>query len=306
MPKKKFTVYFVRPTNEDGHKFGDCLKRIHGLKVAERSLETTDGPVRIHLIEQRIEMPTVWEGDVMRTRLHEPGTVSKRDGTVRQVITDPEEGMGEVSAFCYDSESNILIYQANRASASVDRFGSYVAKMSQLKNTFTMPLVLRPDAVTKYESFTSFRTLEFALARPSDLKAFASEVSSVAGAVKLSEDLGAPKIAVKISTERSGSLRAGPLRKLVDQLRAFMADETKGVDKLLVRGVDPETGLIDPVDLIESVFRAKITVEGTSLIEQFYIRRKEALRKLFDEHVVSLRKVYGQRHESGLQDHPLD
>lgn len=298
MARKTFTVYFVQPDHQDGANFDECLQRIAQISVDQRNLQTSDGPVRIQRLDRRIDMPSVWEGDVIRTRLHEPGAVANSNGTVRAVINDEaNEGMGEVSAFCYDSESNVLLYQSSRAGASVDRFGAYVSGRLGLQNIFTMGHVIRPDSLGKVASFQVVRGLEVSIAKISNPASMARLVPSLSGSINMIGMVRSTKLAFRIAADLNTSLERGAVRQIVDELLAFKALHSESVRTLEVRGSEQDGGAIEPVDLVNDILKEKFAIEGTPLIDEYYFRRRDGLRGLFEQHMLSLRRFYRRPNE---------
>lgn len=96
-----------------------------------RTVPRPDGPVRLQFARRRT---TVWTGELMRIRLGEQAKRANTRGRIRPIDFDPDEGLGEETAFLYDPELRIMAYHERKGGVSLTNAARYFKAVGRVRS----------------------------------------------------------------------------------------------------------------------------------------------------------------------------
>ncbi len=228
-------------------------------------------------------------GDMLRIRMENLPIKAGLDGTLDEFDLEDDEGIGEESAFLYDSSLAVLAYQRNRTGVPVGRFAEYIERMAAIEGPITFEPVLEPSAMEKFTRMRRKTKVELKCAR-ADNPSFWPENDSVAQTIRNLSPLNAPYVNITASVGRqNGALDQSMLAEIVRSVIGYR--QRNRVTKMEVsgRGAQDERLVVDLIEdrMVESVamdvgrFRHAPYDSRARHIEQAYGTRHSQLARLF-------------------------
>jgi hypothetical protein len=229
--------YQVRMPNSVG-SFESLLQSVAQATHIERR-EDVRGPVRM----QDLECPDgKWCGDMLRIRtlglpqIADPGTPD-----LRPIPLEPDEGLGEATAFMYTPAYRTLMLQRNRYGVSLPALQTYFTKRAGLhgRSIDFLP-ILGKEALERVERMKSIREVEVEIAEVSRVKALGGGGRALTDILSASAKLGhAPKLRFSLSMSYDRK-RVLDRHRIIPFLKDLLLIRTNspGASKIVVSGRD--------------------------------------------------------------------
>jgi hypothetical protein len=257
---KELTIGFYRMdvTHDQPVRFEDILRRFTDQipQGVERASKGKDDPIRLQVLEQRSDY---WLADMMKIRIDDEVGLGKRDGTVRSVDLDKEEGLRENTAFLYHPRTRTLVIHERRGAVPLSAIRAYFKVFGEV-NRIETPAILRPEALERAKRLPSVHAFEIHLAGVEGGKHFGGQNRSVEQVVDLINHYGATKALIKLEApvprgrRQEGVVVAG-LKNVVNALHGFLAKGTapEELEKIVVVG-SGEGGVQEETEIINILY----------------------------------------------------
>lgn len=293
---KNFVVdfYVVNVSGEDS--FQNALTTLQALPEDEsRNMNFQDAPVRLARIARHQH---TWEGDMMKIRLGEAAVIASLNGHIAPVSIDDDTGLGETTAFLYDDALNVIAIQRNRTAVSAAKVAGYIETLGGLANAVIFVPILRQEVYEKLRGMHNISRFHIKVATPADLTAMREDVPNLGGALDVAEEFQSPTLELVLSLgKHKGSLNKTPLVRTVHRLIRRHDADSESVKKIEVSGRYDDDSKTDLLDLIKERLHVSVPIEVTPLPDEFYNRRRTALRAALDENRTEIRRIVREMQE---------
>lgn len=286
----RIDFYRVRFRDEPLFGFGGALTSIEkSVPLGSRNRPIMGDTFRLQSLESD-ENTAV--GDMLRIRMDNLPVKASLAGEIDELGLDEDEGIGEESAFLFDAQLAVLLYQRNRTGVPLSRFASYVESMLGLQDPVYFDPILEPDAITKLRLMRRHTRLEVNCAR-ADNPAIWPGDDAVTTSIRNLSALNAPSVRISVSCGhyRRRSVAAVALRDTLAALRPLIHREDQQLKKVEISGrsADDEALVVDLVE--DRMVETPIVDVGRHRHAAFEIRAG-LLRKAHAARVNDLRKVF--------------
>lgn len=297
MKTKNLRIGFYQPQieSEPATTFSTILNRFESDIPADhrRTWERrNDEPVRLQHVERT---HSLWIGDMMRIRMHEDLRKGRRDGTVQAIDFDPDEGIGENTAFLYCPEANVLTIQEYRGGVSLGMFANYFRVFGEVQSISFQPLI-KPDAILRVEELPTIRAFEIHLAGV-DAAIYRSRNAAARSVLDMMASFDAPKAKITLETGvRRGRPDQPSLINVVQAIREYLPrgrEPQPEVEKLVVSGLtDGDLRTEAVINLLEDrlVETIEVTLQDGERVTD--AKRFHAVLTAWDMHQESILRVY--------------
>lgn len=293
---KDMRIDFLRVLHRGAPLFrlGDILGAIAGQPLPNRNHEIGGDTFRLQSLNRN--GPLV-DGDMVRIRMDNIPVKASLDGSIEDLALDDDEGIGEESAFVFDTELAVLVYQRNRTGVSSWRFGSYIDNFANLDEAVAIDPIIQSDAYRKIIEMDRQTRIELRCARV-DNPEFWPGADAVSETMRRFSNLKAGNVALTVSCGRGdAAMDRGVVRNIVDSLRGMARadhDHDRALKALRVTGktANDETLVVDLLEdrMVETCevdvgSHRHAPYEGrvAKLMDAYRARRAE-IRGMFDVH----------------------
>ena len=293
MPKR-FKIDFFTSHPPEGFKVQDLIKTVSQMPDDDsRNQVLSDYPVRMKVA---LKHKHYFLGDLYKIRLHEPVAVASKSGKVKPITTNSdEEGLGERSAFLYDTTNGIWAHQRNRTGVSAQNASLYFSFLLGLDDLFELRPI--PNLAVKEiaKSKTKARSIRIRLATPSDLQAVLGKDSNVLEFAQAAKKIEAPYVDVTFSM---GHFKGGmDVKRVMSCItEALTLNEGREKDPVVTAleygARDDEDAKTVLLDLLSETIFAESAVESSPLVEEFMKRRHTCLIEAYEENIPRLRPFF--------------
>jgi len=149
MREKWLRIGFYRVTvqNDPPRNFDDILRSFTTAipEDERRTLEPGDSPIRLQFARRA---QTLWTGEMLRIRLHEDLAKARTNGHQEQIQFDPDEGLGEQTAFLFHPGTSVLVVHEHRGAVPVSAMPKYFKTFCEVRGVTIEPL-LKPEAIQR-------------------------------------------------------------------------------------------------------------------------------------------------------------
>lgn len=224
-----------------------------------------------------------------------PPKTNIKTGEKKDIELDDDEGLGEDTAFVFDTILNVLVLQRNQIGVTSSQFSKYIEDNCDLDGDVRLSPILIEGAYQRLSQFGVFRKLRIRVAPLVSNEIFKGQGHSVSTLADLSCEFQSPYIDVSFSLGRvrKGSLFPDSVRTMIDSLLEIRVKNNEAVTNIEVTGKDDEDSTANIIDLIEERMVEEIDValnEARQIdIEGRYNagldalrRRRSEIRRLFD------------------------
>lgn len=260
--KKRLITDFYREERygDSENEFSSILDIIINKKVKERNIDYGDSIVRLQ--DCKRDQDGIYEGNLVKIRMVALPSKAHIDGDLTEFDLSENEGMGEETAFLFDSNLKILAFQRNRYSVSLSLFLFYFKKILNLKSEFDFLPILTKDSLNKFQKMNSINKFNIKVAGISNPENFKNSGYTPEKVIDLLNEFEAPHMELTFSMGFSrGSLKINAIQNAVNQLLKFAKVHKNGkreeITSLVVTGSDSE-GSSEIIDLIANrLFESK-------------------------------------------------
>jgi hypothetical protein len=247
----KIDYYQVVLPSEELRTFADLLELLSQTpNDATRNKDYQGVPIRLQEIRK---INAHWLGDMVKIRMDGIPPKTKLTGRQEDIDLDDDEGLGEETAFLFDTRTGVLVFQRNKFAVSATAFAHYLVLMCGVEDVGLRP-ALRSDAMARLQTFTQHRKLEIAIAGLNNLRLFRGAGRGVEELVTLSNEFQAPSISLTVSMGHN----KGTLAKVKDCVESLIETFQQAggagptpITKILVSGKEGEDQPTEIIDLLE-------------------------------------------------------
>lgn len=292
----KIDYYQVVMPGGCGIRFDQILANVSASQDDEFRNETHNRvPMRLQEAKKR---QGVWIGDMVKIRMDNIPPKTKLNGQQEDLDLDPDEGLGEETAFLYDPGITILAIQRNRYAVSASAFARYFEIKGGIDEIELRPILLS-SAMKRMAQMRIHRRLEISIASIQNLKMFAGDGHGVEKLTDLSDYFDAPAASIVVSMGQ----HSGTLNKIMqfakDILQATREVSSNAgyrppVTKLTVSGKHSENSPIEVVDLLED---RMIDVEEVNFSRNYSVSRESrqhAIQTAYSKRLSELKAMFQQ------------
>ncbi len=281
------------------------LNDIHSLPQQQKAKEVLDKCTYLTKLEQRDEF---WQGEIIRIRMADFPVIADRDGNIKEIELEIDQGLGERTAFLFNSNIRVILLQTNAMGVSPSIFLRYLQLCcNSEKNYYAFDPILEEDSVRKLNSFTEIDEFEIHVAGLDNPSLFSKDDNGVDQFVDLYQFFRSPTISLKISKgQRKSSnisvqniqnLAANWLRKTAETNQlVYNKNNKKTIPEratvIRITGSTPEENNVY-VDLLKNRMREKIRIETRDrhlpyetrieFLKRAYNKRRDTLLRMFNE-----------------------
>lgn len=233
-------------------------------------------------------------GDMLRIRMQNIPVKASLLGSIDELDLDDDEGIGEESAFWFDSHLAVLAYQRNRTGVPASRFCDYVSQLAGLEASPDLEHVVLPDAYRKLRRMERHTRFELKCAHADNGDLFKGDGGAVGQAMTDMSALGAPLLTLTASCGRADrAMNRGVLHRAVEMMRGLIGSQHgEVVRKLEISGRTHDDELL-VVDLVEDRMVETATIDvgrhrhapyavRARYLQEAYGRRAKELRTMFE------------------------
>lgn len=168
-----------------------------------RTIDRPDGPIRLQFARRSVN---VWQNELIRIRIGEDPKKANTKGKVEPIPFEPDEGLGEETAFVYDPELQMVAYHEHRGGVSLTNAARYFKAVGGVRSVEFQP-VLKPEVLERVNRMGQVKEFIVHLAGVHDgqhLRNLGRPALSLFGAANA---FLAPKAKFHISIGKEGSLQ---------------------------------------------------------------------------------------------------
>ncbi|HET8922083.1 MAG TPA: DUF6731 family protein [Candidatus Acidoferrum sp.] len=278
----KFNVEFYKPSvqvnpGEPAVEFADVLQQIAAM-TPRRRIRGGPDPAAILTLGQH---GTEYIGEAARIRTEDlPSVVHTTTGNRHNLDIDAHEGLGEEIHFLYDSRLHVIAVQRKghlRASA-------LESLLSDLSHSYiTFEIILRQDALERFDRMAMVKKVYFKLARPQDLAGLPPQpLLRVLRVIRDFQGTSA-KVEISVGRNRTRQLRRNPVREVIGMFRE-RADNFKALSITGAIRAQEDAGdmRVETIDFIQGKlsYTAEVERRGRHLSpEGCNLALREAIRE---------------------------
>jgi len=235
-------------------------------------------------------------GEVAKIRMTGIPEKMRLNGDVDQIDLEDDQGLGEVAAFVYVPDIEILVYQKNRDAVSASAFSLYLQELGELESEVEFDFILEAEALQRLAEMDIIRRFELQIAAPNNSEIFRDldlAPNTLAGLMGTSPSVKASFV-FSMGHQREGSILNEEVSRICRRLydRAFHNENRNEKIKLLVSGREEFGAETEVIDLFSDRMIESIDVD---LGEQRVIPHNaltRAAREAWRNRSVELREMF--------------
>ncbi len=290
---KNIKVDFYRVTMPDNSNssFQKIIDQVSGMPDDEsRNVEMRGYPVRLKTTSQS---RNIREGDIMRIRMDELPLKAKISGEVETLDFDDDEGLGEETAFYYNSNLRTLLLQRNKTGVSASAFSKYFEEKGRLEGSIVLEPILQADVIRRLAGMQIIRKMDIKFAGVDNFKVFRELDYGIGSVADLSQSFDSPSITLSIGMGRKkGSLNLETVLASVKSLIRFPNSNTDRIDKIEVKAKEDFEGNIEILNILEYRIIESLSVPLNDDRRVFYSDRQFALQQAWKNRQEELIRIF--------------
>lgn len=236
---------------------------------------------------------SMWEGEVVRLRMHDNPVKGNRECRVEEISLGDDEGIGEQTAFLYHPQTRILVFQVNHYGISLPNFIKYFERASGNKDLYRLDPVLQPDAMIRLNSMKYVYEFNVSVAGlKNKAEAFTKE-PALTEFLSLSESYDSPNISVKLSVGRKKKKNWSlDVAKVIETVKTMSLFGKNPIKNIKISGASEDSEQIF-VDILKDKMRETIDIKTSDKRNIPYMERKQALREGWSRRKNEILKFFG-------------
>lgn len=235
--RSKVRVYFFE-VETDGADFMSIVGEVSKLRGTRKTAAvlTNGGEARL---ERVLPLGHQVAGDLVRIRMKDIPAKIRRAGGTTDINLDPDQGIGEETAFVYDSKLNTLALQSNRSGVSAPALSAYFTRLNSSNAEVWLDPVVDLSGLQDLRELASATTLEVAVTADSEIESL--EPPATLGAmIEASNELEAPKLQLTVTVGHGWRSQSLNLQKLREWARFLLREGKESVTNLRISGRDAD------------------------------------------------------------------
>lgn len=279
-------VDFFRIEGEAGVATVNCLEKVSGLVDKDRAYQIASVPFRAQELEKSNRY---WRGDMIRIRMNDIPRIIALDGEEDEVLLDDDEGIGEDTAFLYDTRTQVLAIQRNSRGVSAAKWAQYFEHFSADDIAIVPEVVPSSETINAIvNKFHGVRKLHVRVAgNVNGLLSIAASNSTANQIGQLADSSPVIELTMSMGRER-GSLPIRLARQAMKQMYTMagrvMGEQTTEIERIDVTGkFDEGDGVA--LNLLDYVVREEVEVEVDT----------KARRMLYESRQSGVDEAWGRR-----------
>jgi hypothetical protein len=271
----KIDFYRVEMPADSG-TFMDLLETAANLPDdTQRTVETSERTIRL----QEIQVGNLVECEMIRIRMDEVPIIASLAGEVKEIDLDPDEGIGEETAFLYSRRLNTLVLQRNRSGVTKTGIARYFEAIGRLDAPIVLEPVLSRDAIRQIANFREVRKFTVRLARINNPTLLVGDDATDQETVELLPNAHAPEMEITLSMgHQRGSLTVRAVQSAAKWIYRKFTGAAGGEEqatKLFIDGT-LEDGIRTQIDMLHWQMVENINVQADQHRHLPYVSRKLA------------------------------
>lgn len=299
MPKVRVDFYQVVMPDPAHLSFDDVLAKAHGLPRNDtsrnRAAPHSQGShqIRLHALQPQQRL---WEGDLIRIRMDDLPLKANLVGDTEIIPLDDDEGIGEETAFLYDSKLHVLVLQANRSGVTAGAFAYYFEQVGDVEGPIVLAPVLELDTLDRLRRLGEVRKLTIRFAGLDNVgQIFQGQDAAVQEFTNAAAQFRAPVMEVSLSVgrQRGVSLLVQKAKRAAQQLVRSADQHPNSIERIEISGTS-DTGERDVIDLLRDRIREEHEVAADRDRRVDYQRRGSIIRSAYDKRRGELQRMFQQ------------
>lgn len=190
------------------------------------------------------------------------------------------EGISELFAFMFDTQSDIFVCQYNHYGASINALIEYIHSKVNLGGPLYFHPVITENSLKKLNSMNDIRHFSYKIAKPTSPALNPNSRGTIEESIAIMDDLGAANIEILVT---SGYTRKSmTIRQILAKTKALLSGTSTAnasVEKIEVGGYS--NGEKSVIDLIQDRMREKFDLHvGSNRTISYSDRKNSALKAL--------------------------
>lgn len=254
----------------------------------DRLLRRETKVVRLHRFASK---GGLWFGDFIGIGTGRAAKKAHVRGRVEEIPFEPDEGLGEESAFLIDPSLKVLVLQSNRLAATSKTVVQFLDKVTLGKGRFDLRPILSQSGLDRIGTMAKVNRFTINIAKMDFSRPLEREQHPLKQLIGLADSLQAPKMNIEISVGkqwRTKGLSVDKLRELIREIFSAEEEDVFEIEKAELAGRD-EDDEFNFLDLTEARLTDVVFVEpdhGRGLametrwrcLYDSYLKRLEYLR----------------------------
>jgi len=287
----KIDFYRIQMPPDIG-RFESLIQRVNDLPEDDsRTADIKGLKVRLQTCLINNQMIT---GEMIRIRMDEMPIKVSLDGQIGLIDLDEDEGIGEETAFLYNTRLRILVIQRNVHSVSSHNFIRYFESLGHLDRAINIDPIFQAEAIEKLHRMTMITKFDVTFA---GLDRFdfldSNKKKSVSAIIDVGNQLSAPYITMTASMGHiPGSLNINEIKHFIANISHLFDYRSKPIRKLIISGKEVADGQSDVFDLLEYKMVEKADIDLDNDRRLPYQRRIGALNRAWINREVELSMMF--------------
>lgn len=292
-------VDFFRVEVSDGVDVDRILATIKALpqKRSERRTRLLSKvPFRMRVISKRQRF---WDGDMTRIRMNDVPVRSSLDGRETNMALADDEGIGEHTAFRYDTRTRCLAIQTTRVGVSASKWAAYLEDISGEEGI--VPVVVEEPGEGKetIRRLEDVRKIHIRYAGTIDAAVIANPLEgSVAGLDAISNTAPVAEVSVSVGNRKEGfnlQWAKTMLRNLYSQAKELATGGEQRIERIDVIGTFDDDAKAN-LNLLQFLMREESDVPvNRKTRRMMYADRKLGIADAWDKRQPQLDRMFRRR-----------
>jgi len=279
MANIKIDFYRVQMPEDTQTTFEQIIDRVRiGPNDANRNEDYRGVPVRL----QESSAQGDWRyAEMIRIRLDEvPLRASLSVGSIGPFDFEEDEGIGEETAFLYNTNLRVMALQRNRFGVSPNMISLYFTMKGHTNRFIVLQPIIQLDAFRRVSKFGIIRKFDIRIAGLENFQDFRGMGYSGHALAGLMENFRAPTVSVSLSMGKGSRRGSLSIEAIMDEIRSAMRlSESNAVQKIEVTGREYNEAEIEVIDLLKDRMTEMVEVQLDQNRRIPYEGRKTALRE---------------------------
>jgi len=269
--------------------FRGILEQTFDKKGRSRTWTHNGTPVRLKTLHSN---DGVLEGDMLRIRMDDLPTRARTTGDEKPLDLDPDEGLGNNTAFLYHPRMRVLALQRNSTGATRSTFANYFSEMSA--QCISLVPVISGEALQRLCKRRVFRKIRIRIARLGNTSYLQEAGLDHDEALSVLEKLKGQSLDVTVSMGHlTGSLERESVVDIAKRLLALRSKARGAVQTLDVYGKDNDDERANWIDMLEFCVQEERMIElpKTRSRSIAYALRLGAVREAWKARKAEIEKI---------------